>query len=233
MVLLEAGTRLLPAFHAHLSETARRSLESLGVEIRLGAMVTDCDATGVTLGDEKIETRTIVWGAGVRASQAGKWLGAEVDRAGRVKVAQDLSVPGRPEVFVLGDTAHCAGPDGPLPGVAPVAKQQGLYVAALIRARLAGRAHPPFRYRSFGSMAAIGRKSAVVEIGPLRLTGYAAWWLWGLVHIWFLIGFRNRIAVATSWLWSYLTFQRGTRLITGAEAERTGAALLASIARAA
>jgi NADH dehydrogenase len=134
-------------------------------------------------------------------------------------VALDLSVAEHPEVFVIGDTAHCPGPDGPLPGVAPVAKQQGAYVARAIRARLAGREHPPFRYRHLGSLATIGRKSAVVEIGRLRLSGYAAWWLWGIAHIWFLIGFRNRVAVAVNWLWNYLTFQRGTRLITGGEME--------------
>jgi NADH:ubiquinone reductase (H+-translocating) len=219
VILVEGGPRLLPSFDERLSEKARRSLEALGVEVRLDAMVTDCTADGVMIGPETIETRTIVWGAGVRASRAGRWLNAPMDRVGRVKVEPDLSVPGQPNVFVIGDTAHVEGADGnPLPGVAPVAKQQGVYVAKLIRARLAGRELPPFRYRDLGSLATIGRKSAIMQFGRLRLSGYFAWWLWSLAHIYFLIGFRNRFVVATSWLWSYFTFQRGTRLITGADA---------------
>jgi NADH dehydrogenase len=219
VVLVEAGPRLLPVFDPSLSEAAKRSLEMLGVEVRLSARVTDCSGAGVTLGGEElIEARTIVWGAGVRASQAAKWLKAEADGVGRVKVSPDLSVPGHPNVFVIGDTAHALDMDGkPLPGVAPVAKQQGLYVARLIRQRLKGRTATPFMYRSYGSLATIGRKSAVVQFGRTRLSGYVAWWLWGLAHIYFLIGFRNRVAVATSWAWSYATFQRGTRLITGSD----------------
>jgi NADH dehydrogenase len=220
VVLVEAGPRLLPAFHEQLSEKARRSLEALGVEVRLGAMVTGCDAGGVVMGEARIESRTIVWGAGVRASPAGKWLRAETDRAGRVKVEPDLSVPGHPNIFVAGDTAHVLDMDGNLlPGVAPVAKQEGMYLARLIKARVARREHPPFRYRNPGALATIGRKSAVVEMGRLRLSGFIGWLLWGLAHIYFLIGFRNRLVVAMNWLWNYLTFQRGTRLITGADPE--------------
>jgi NADH dehydrogenase len=156
------------------------------------------------------------------ASQAGKWLRAEVDGVGRVKVGPDLSLPGYPNVHVIGDTAHALDADGkPLPGVAPVAKQQGLYLAALIKASLSGRPQPPFAYRNWGSLATIGRRSAVVQFGPpgrrIKFTGYFAWWLWGLAHVYFLIGFRNRVAVAASWGWNYITFQRGTRLITGAD----------------
>ena len=220
VILVEAGPRILPTFDARVSEKARQSLKALGVEVRLGAMVTDCSPEGVRIGRDIIESRTIVWGAGVRASRAGRWLNAGIDRVGRVKVRPDLSVPGHTNVFVIGDTAHVEDANGkPLPGVAPVAKQQGIYVAKLIRARLAGREHPSFRYRDFGSLATIGRKSAVMQLGQLRLSGYFAWWLWGLAHVYFLIGFRNRLSVAISWLWSYVTFQRGTRLITGADPE--------------
>jgi NADH dehydrogenase len=225
VVLVEAGPRLLPAFAADLSEAARLSLEGLGVEVRLAAAVTACDAKGVSVSHARIETRTIVWAAGVRASQAGRWLNAEMDAAGRVKVAGDLSVPGQTGIFAIGDTAQCPGSSGsPLPGIAPVAKQQGAYVAALIRARLAGRDLPPFRYRDLGSMATIGRKSAVAEFGRIRLKGLAAWLLWCLAHIYFLIGFRNRAIVAMNWVWNYLTFQRGTRLITGPDPEPAGPA---------
>jgi NADH:ubiquinone reductase (H+-translocating) len=221
IILVEAAPRLLTPFDPSLSEAARRSLEQLGVEVRLGAGVTRCDACGVHLGGEVIEARTIVWGAGVMASPAGRWLGAETDRAGREKVGPDLSLPGHPEIFVVGDVACAVGADGkPLPGVAPVAKQQGQYVAALLKARLDGKAVRPFRYRDFGALATIGRKCAVAQIGRVRLAGFPAWLLWSLAHIYFLIGFRSRVAVALSWGWSYVTFQRGTRLITGVSGPR-------------
>jgi NADH:ubiquinone reductase (H+-translocating) len=216
IILVEAGPRLLPGFMPELSEKARRSLEKLGVEVRLGAAVTACDDAGVSLASERIEARTVIWAAGVMASPAGRWLGAETDRAGRVKVNADLSVPGHPNIFVIGDTALAQRPDGrPLPGVAPVAKQQGHYVGKLLAARMRGATMPPFCYRDFGSLATIGRKSAVVEMAGLRLTGFVAWLIWCVAHIYFLIGFRNRAIVAMNWAWNYLTFQRGTRLITG------------------
>lgn len=216
VILIEAGPRVLPAFPEKLSAKATRSLRELGVELRLGAPVTECDTRGVTLaGAERIEAGTIVWGAGVAASPAARWLGAYPDRVGRVPVQPDLTLPGHPEIFVLGDTAATPGPDGkPLPGLAPVAKQQGAYVARLICARIAGRALPPFRYRSYGNMATIGRGKAVAEIAGVRISGRVAWLLWGAVHIAFLIGFRNRIAVLLDWVWSYVTFRRGARLIT-------------------
>jgi NADH dehydrogenase len=155
------------------------------------------------------------------ASPAGLWLGAETDRAGRVKVSPDLSVPGHPDIFVVGDTAALTDAQGnPLPGVAPVAKQQGQYVAKLLIARAAGKTVPPFRYRDFGSLATIGRKRAVVQMGRFKIKGFIAWVLWSVAHIYFLIGFRNRLIVATNWLWNYLTFQRGTRLITGMSGSR-------------
>jgi NADH dehydrogenase len=221
VILVEAGARLLPAFDASLSAAAAHSLQSLGVEVRVGASVTDVDSGGVSVGQERIEARTVVWAAGVMASGAGRWLGAETDRAGRVIVNDDLSVPGRPNIFAIGDTAHVVTETGDLlPGVAPVAKQQGKYVAKLLRARLAGKTLPPFRYRDYGSLATIGRKSAVVQIGRFKMKGFLAWVLWSVAHIYFLIGFRNRLAVALHWLWNYVTFQRGTRLITGVSGSR-------------
>ncbi|MDR6950666.1 NADH dehydrogenase [Ancylobacter sp. 3268] len=216
VVLVEADTRLLTPFHPALSEAARRSLAELGVEVRLERSVTGCDADGVELGDERIDATTVIWAAGVMASPAGIWLGASTDRVGRVKVGPDLSLPGHPEIFVLGDTAHVETADGrPLPGIAPVAKQQGLYVAKLLQAKARGRSLPPFRYRGLGMMATIGRKRAVAQIGLLRISGYPAWLLWSLAHIYFLIGFRNRFVVALNWGWNYLTHRRGARLITG------------------
>jgi NADH dehydrogenase len=216
VILVEAASRLLTPFDPRLSEAARRALGQLGVEVRLGAPVIDCDAGGVTLQDERIASRTLIWAAGVTASPAGQWLGAPTDRAGRVLVAPDLSVPGRSDIFVIGDVACAIGADGkPLQGVAPVAKQQGQYVARLLKARALGRSLPPFRYRDFGSLATIGRKRAVAEIGGLKLKGPVAWLIWSFAHIFYLIGFRNRLVVAMSWLWSYVTFQRGARLITG------------------
>ena len=221
IILVEAAPRLLTPFDPSLSQAAKRSLEQLGVNVRLGAAVTAVDAEGVSIGAERIEARTVIWGAGVMASPAGLWLGAATDRAGRVKVAPDLSVPGHPDIFVLGDTATLDGADGhPLPGVAPVAKQQGAYVARLLLARRDGKTLPAFRYRDFGSLATIGRKRAVVQMGRFRLHGFIAWLIWCVAHIYFLIGFRNRLIVATNWLWNYATFQRGTRLITGMSGAR-------------
>src|SRR5262245_10256586 len=221
IILIEAAPRLLTPFDPTLSAAARRSLEQLGVEVRLSAGVTDCDCSGVSIGDERIETRTIVWAAGVKASPAAEWLAADSDRAGRVLVRADLSVPGQPDIFVIGDAAAASGADGkPLPGVAPVAKQQGQYVADLLIARTQGRTLRSFRYRDFGSMATIGRKRAVAQFAAVKLSGVTAWLLWSLAHIYFLIGFRNRLTVALNWAWSYATFQRGTRLITGISGSR-------------
>jgi NADH:ubiquinone reductase (H+-translocating) len=226
IILVEAAPRLLTPFDPSLSEAAKKSLEQLGVEVRLGAAVTALDAEGVSIGADRIEARTVIWGAGVMASPAGAWLGAETDRAGRVKVLGDLSVPGHPDIFVIGDTALLNGSDGrPLPGVAPVAKQQGQYVANLLVARQNGESQKSdsvklFRYRDFGSLATIGRSRAVVQMGRLKINGFIAWLLWCVAHIYFLIGFRNRLIVATNWLWNYVTFQRGTRLITGVTGSR-------------
>ncbi|MDP2378802.1 NAD(P)/FAD-dependent oxidoreductase [Reyranella sp.] len=219
VILVEAGSTVLAAFPPALSAAARSALERLHVEVRLGTPVTSCDESGVTIGEEHLPTATIIWAAGVAASAAGHWLGVERDRIGRVPVGPDLTVPGHPEVFIIGDTASAAGQDGkPLPGLAPVAKQQGAYVARVLRARLAAKpAPPPFRYRNYGTMATIGRRSAVADFGWLRLDGTLAWLMWGLVHISFLIGFRNRAVVMLEWIWSYMTFQSGARLITGSE----------------
>jgi NADH dehydrogenase len=226
IVLVEAGPRVLPAFPEQLSAVAKRSLERLGVEVRLGVPVTGCDADGVTVGTERIECRTIIWAAGVAASPAADWLGAKHDQLGRVVVAPDLSLPGHADIFVIGDTARVDDASGkPLPGIAPVAKQQGKYVAKLIAARLAGRPAPPaFRYRHAGNLATIGRTAAVVDFGFMRLTGFLAWLVWCLAHIYFLIGFRNRLAVALDWLWAYATFQSGARLITEVEMDENAAA---------
>ena len=216
IILVEAGPRLLTPFVPSLSDAARRSLQQLGVEVRLGVAVTSCSCEGVRLGDEFIPTRTIIWAAGVMASPAGRWLGAESDRAGRVKVRSDLSVPGHTDVFVIGDTAAATGADGTmLPGVAPVAKQQGQYVARALIARYRGRTTPAFRYRDLGSLATVGRARAVAQFGKIQLSGFPAWVLWSVAHIYFLIGFRSRFVVALNWAWSYITFQRGSRLITG------------------
>jgi NADH dehydrogenase len=219
IILIEAGPRLLAAFPPRLSDVAAKALQRLGVEVRLGSAVTGCDKGGVNLGDERLESRTVIWAAGVAASPAAEWLDVIPRGGGRVPVLPDLSLPGHPDIFVIGDTALVAGADGaPLPGVAPVAKQQGAYVAYVIVARLTERPLPaPFRYRDFGNLATIGRKAAVVDMGVVKLTGRLAWLVWSMAHIYFLIGFRNRLTVAVDWLWSYLTFQRGARIITGGD----------------
>lgn len=222
IVLIEAGPRILPSFREELAEAAAASLQAMGVTLKLGQAVSEVTADGVSVGGLHLPAGTIIWAAGVKASAAGRWLAAETDRAGRVRVEHDFSLPGAPGIFVIGDTAAHADEQGrPLPGVAPAAKQAGAHVGALIAARLAGIAAPaPFRYRDRGAMATIGRKSAVADLGRLRLTGLPGWLLWSLAHVWFLVGFRNRVSVATSWLWSYLTWERGARLITGQEIAR-------------
>jgi NADH:ubiquinone reductase (H+-translocating) len=217
VVLVEAGKRLLPTFPAILGDAACDSLQQLGVEVRLGTAVTQCDSEGVTIGEERLAAATIVWGAGVMASAAAQWLGVAKDRAGRVVVGPDLTVAGYPEISCIGDTACAVDAAGkPLPGLAPVAKQQGTYVARRLRAAISGKVAPrPFRYRGWGTMATIGRRAAVADLGWVKLDGTLAWLLWSAVHVSFLIGFRNRLVVMLDWLWSYFTFQSGARLITG------------------
>jgi NADH dehydrogenase len=214
--LIEAGPRLLPAFAPDLSAYARQALAGLGVEVRLGSPVTDCNSGGVGIGDQFIEADVVLWAAGVRASPAAAWLDAPADSAGRVKVEPDLTVPGHPQIFVIGDTATVNVWNGkPAPGIAPAAKQQGAHVARTIRQRLAGNSQPrPFRYRHAGDLATIGKRSAVIDFGWCKLKGWVAWWVWGLAHIYFLIGLRNRFSVALSWLWIYLTGSRSACLIT-------------------
>jgi NADH dehydrogenase len=224
ILLVEAGPRILPTFTEDLSAYAHAALERLGVEIQVGSPVSECSAEGVVYGGRPLAARVILWAAGVRASPAAAWLGAPSDNAGRVKVEPDLSVPGRPDIFVIGDTATIDAWHGkPVPGVAPAAKQQGAHVAAVIRRRLAGDAsHLPFRYKHAGNLATIGKRAAVIDFGWLTLRGYIAWWIWGLAHIYFLIGVRNRLAVALSWLWIYLTGTRGACLITQGEQRLPG-----------
>ncbi|HEX3397937.1 MAG TPA: NAD(P)/FAD-dependent oxidoreductase [Steroidobacteraceae bacterium] len=216
VLLIEAGPRLLPAFAPDLSAYALKALERLGVEVLLGSPVTDCNSTGVRIGDHAVEADVVLWAAGVRASPAAAWLGAPADAAGRVKVEPDLTVPGHPQIFVIGDTATVNVWNGkPAPGIAPAAKQQGVYVARAIKRRLAGDSQPrAFRYRHAGDLATIGKRSAVIDFGWCKLKGWPAWWVWGLAHIYFLIGLRNRLAVALSWLWIYLTGSRSACLIT-------------------
>lgn len=216
VVLIEAGPRVLPAFTEDLSAYAQSSLEQIGVEVVLGKAVSDCTADGVIYGGEKLDSKTIIWAAGVRASPAAEWLGVAADRAGRLIVSADLTVPGHPEIFVIGDTAAITDSDGtPVPGIAPAAKQQGGHVASIIKARLRGDASPkPFHYKHSGNLAQIGKKRAVIDFGWIKLRGALAWWIWGIAHIYFLIGLRNRLAVATNWLWIHTRDQRGARLIT-------------------
>ncbi len=216
VVLIEAGPRVLAGFAEELSAYAQRSLERLGVEVELNQPVSECSPDGVVFGSRVLEARTIIWAAGVRASPAADWLGAPADRAGRLMVLPDLTVPGWPEIFAIGDTVTIADPDGkPVPGIAPAAKQQGRYVAGVIKSRLRGEATPPaFRYRHAGSLATIGKRLAVIDFGRIKLRGALAWWIWGFAHIYFLIGLRNRLSVILSWLWIHMRDQRSARLIT-------------------
>jgi NADH dehydrogenase len=216
IVLIEAGPRVLGGFAEDLSAYAKKALEGLGVEVSLGTPVSECTAEGVVYGGKSLPAATIIWAAGVQASPAAQWLGAPADGAGRIKVEPDLTVPGHPEIFAIGDAVTVAGPDGrPVPGIAPAAKQEGAYVAAVIRARRRGEtATAPFRYRHAGSLATIGKRLAVIDFGRIKLRGAIAWWIWGLAHIYFLIGVRNRLMVALSWLWIHTRDQRGSRLIT-------------------
>lgn len=215
VVLVEAGPRALATFCEGLSAYAKTSLEQLGVEVRLGQAVTRCDGDGVDLGDERIDAANVIWAAGVQASPAGLWLAAETDRAGRVFVGTDLTLPGHPEVFLIGDCARiCDGTGAAVPGVAPAAKQAGVYAAKAIAARIAGRPAPPrFRYVDHGNLATIGRKAAVADLGAVKMSGFVAWAFWCAAHVYFLIGFRNRLQVVLDWAWSYLTFERGARLV--------------------
>jgi NADH:ubiquinone reductase (H+-translocating) len=216
VLLIEAGARILPTFTPDLSAYAHAALERLGVEIQLGIPVSECSAQGVVFGEQRLAAKVILWAAGVRASPAAAWLGAPADGAGRIQVAPDLTAPGRPDIFVIGDTATIDAWHGkPVPGIAPAAKQQGTHVAETIKRRLAGDSSPrPFRYRHAGNLATIGKRAAVIDFGWLKVRGYIAWWIWGLAHIYFLIGVRNRLAVALNWLWIYLTGTRGACLIT-------------------
>lgn len=217
ILLIEAGPRLLVGFTEKLARFAQRSLERMGVEVMLDTPIRAVDADGVIAGDQRIEAATVIWCAGVLATPVAGWLGVAPAQGRRVAVEPDLSVPGHPDIFVIGDAAFGTDDKGQaLPGVAAVAKQQGRYVAELIRRRVAGETPPaPFRYRDQGALATIGSGSAVADLPHVKVTGWVAWVLWGVVHIYFLIGFRNRTAVFLNWVWAWLTSSRGARLITG------------------
>ncbi len=233
VVLVEGGPRVLSAFPDELSDAARRDLEELGVEVRTDAIVTGVDARGVTIGDERIEARTVLWGAGNAASPLVRSLGVPVDRAGRATVERDLSVPGHPELFVVGDAAAAMQADGrPVPGVAPAANQMGKHAAENIARLMRHDPTVPFVYRDKGNLATIGRHKAVADFGRARLTGAPAWFLWLFVHILYLAGFRNRVSVLLSWAYSYFTYERGVRLITGRIERRRPASSPAPAGRA-
>ena len=219
VILVQSAPRLLPAFPETLAVIAQSALEKLGVQVLLGSRVEDIDAGGVVVGGKKILASTVLWAAGVTASPAAKWLKVDCDSAGRIKVGADLGVPGISNVFAVGDTALSNGWKGqPVPGLAPAAKQEGAFVAKQIRARVEARPpRPAFKYRHLGSLATIGRKAAIADFGFVKLWGEPAWWLWGMVHVGFLVGTRNRIATLINWFWAYLTFSGGIRLITGGE----------------
>ncbi len=215
VVLLEGGERILASFDKALASRATRDLERIGVQVWTSSLVTSIDERGVEVGHERVDAATVVWAAGVQASALGACLGVPLDRMGRVIVQSDLSVPGFSEIFVVGDLAHLEGADGrPLPGLAPVALQQGRHVAAVIRAAIAGAERPAFRYRDKGQMATIGRSRAIVQSGKARFSGFFAWLAWLVVHIYYLSGFRNRVLVLLRWAWSYVSYHRGARIIT-------------------
>lgn len=219
--LIEAGPRVLASFPESLSEKAREQLQRLGVEVVVGTPVSAIDANGYTLGNTFVPARTVLWAAGVAASGLGALLDAQRDRAGRVQVAPDLSVPGHPGIFVAGDLASVQQDGKPVPGVAPAAKQMGSHVARAIRARIAGQPAPAFRYRDFGNLATIGRMAAVVDLHGFKLSGLLAWWFWLAAHVFFLIGFRNRLLVLINWAWAYWSYQRHARIILGQDEPRT------------
>lgn len=221
IILIEGSDRVLAAFPESLSEAAMKSLDGLGVIVRTNARVTDCQKGYVMLGEEKIPAATVIWAAGVKASPAATWLNAKADRAGRVIVEPDFSVPGHPNVFVVGDTASATDKNGlTIPGVAPAAKQAGRYAGKVIKSRLHGKKPPkPFGYVNYGTMATIGRHAGVADFGWVRFKNHIGWWLWGIVHIFFLIDFRSRVVVSLNWLWSFITYKRGARLITGNKPE--------------
>ncbi|MDE2049621.1 MAG: NAD(P)/FAD-dependent oxidoreductase, partial [Gammaproteobacteria bacterium] len=213
VLLVEAGPRVLPAFPPSLSAKAQRQLERLGVIVRTGRPVTRLDERGVCIDEERITARTVLWAAGVAASPLGAALGVPVDRAGRVLVTAQLTVPEHPDVFVVGDLTAVPDATGPVPAIAPAAKQMGRYAAAAILAKLSGRVIGPFRYRHFGSLATIGRMAAVADFGRLRVSGILAWWIWLTAHVYFLIGFRNRLVVLIDWAEAYWSYRRGARII--------------------
>jgi NADH dehydrogenase len=215
IVLIEGGPRVLPTFSEQHSSYARSTLEAMGVDVMTSCPVLQCDGRGVDLAGGRIEAGSIIWAAGIMASPAAQWLSTEHDRGGRVVVGPNLSLQGFNDIFAIGDTASVKDANGrPVPGLASAAKQMGKYVGKLIAARVAGQSVPLFRYRHEGSLATIGRRAAVVELGPVQLKGFIGWMFWSAVHIYFLIGLRNRFVVAVTWLWSYITFKRGARLIT-------------------
>jgi NADH dehydrogenase len=217
IMLVEAGDRVLPALAPELSAYAHRALERLGVEVMLRQPVSDINARGAKVGERFIPAATIIWAAGVKVTGIAEWLGVEPDRGGRIAVNSDISVPDHPEIFVIGDAARVPWTDDELvPGLAPAAKQEGAYVADVIRARIENRPAPkPFRYRHVGSLATIGRNHAAVDLGWLRLKGWIGWWFWGLIHIYFLISVRAATLVMLQWFWTYLTRKKGARLVTG------------------
>jgi len=221
--LVEAGPRVLASFPDTLSEKARRQLERLGVEVVTGTPVSDITDEGYRLGDTFVPAKTVVWAAGVAASPLARTLGVSLDRAGRVPVKPDLSVAGHPDIFVAGDLAAVTSDGRPVPGVAPAAKQMGRHVAQVLRARLDGRASPgDFRYQDYGNLATIGRMAAVVDFGRLKFSGLLAWWFWLTAHVFFLIGFRNRLVVLLNWCWAYWSYQRGARIILGKDEDQAG-----------